>query len=145
MRKMQVGSIAALISLILIGEIQAQQCSAVGLAAGNSMSGPISPGPIVNQAMDSGGVMGQPLVSGEVLSATTIPSVTTFSTQGQVLPYSYWVSAPQPARIYVEYWTTDQFPFRGRAYGSPNDRWSWYYMGGGGSRYLAKYYYPILR
>jgi len=39
----------------------------------------------------------------------------------------------------------DQFPFHGRPYGSPNDRWSWYNMGGGSSRYLAKYYYPILR
>ena len=145
MRKMQFGSIAALISLILIGEIQAQQCSATGVAAGSSMSGPILPGPIVNQTMYSRGLSAQPLVSGDVLSAAPTSVITTFPTQGQVLPYSYWVSAPQPARIYVEYGTTDQFPFRGRAYGSPNDRWSWYYMGGGGSRYLAKYYYPILR
>ena len=61
------------------------------------------------------------------------------------MPYSYWVSAPKPARIYVEYGASDRFPFQGRAYGSPSDRWSWYYMGGGDSRYLAKYYYPPLR
>ncbi len=73
------------------------------------------------------------------------PGVTTFPTQRQVMPYSYWVSAPKPARIYVEYGARDQFPFQGRAYGNPSDRWSWYYMGGGDSRYLAKYYYPPLR
>jgi hypothetical protein len=65
--------------------------------------------------------------------------------QGTILPYSYWVSAPNPARIYVEYGTADQFPFYGRPYGNPGDRWSWYYMGGGSSRYLARYYYPLLR
>jgi hypothetical protein len=61
------------------------------------------------------------------------------------MPYSYWVSAPKPVRIYVEYGASDQSPFQGRAYGNPSDRWSWYYMGGGDSRYLAKYYYPPLR
>jgi hypothetical protein len=65
--------------------------------------------------------------------------------QGAILPYSYWVLAPNPSRIYVEYGTADQFPFYGRAYGNPSDRWSWYYMGGGSSRYLARYYYPLLR
>jgi len=65
--------------------------------------------------------------------------------RGPVMPYSYWVSAPQPARIYVEYGASDQFSFHGRAYGNPSDRWSWYYMGGGDSRYLAKYFYPPLR
>jgi hypothetical protein len=73
------------------------------------------------------------------------PMVTSYPAQGQVMPYSYWVSAPQPARVYVEYGANDQFSFHGRAYGNPSDRWSWYYMGGGDSRYLAKYYYPPLR
>jgi hypothetical protein len=63
---------------------------------------------------------------------------------GGVWPYSYYVLTPYPARGYVEYGPVDQFPFHGRAYGNPGDRWSWYYMGGGDSRYLAKYYYPIL-
>jgi hypothetical protein len=65
--------------------------------------------------------------------------------QGTILPYSYWVTAPNPARVYVEYGAADQFPFYGRAYGNPGDRWSWYYMGGGSARYLARYHYPLLR
>jgi hypothetical protein len=64
--------------------------------------------------------------------------------RGGVWPYSYYVLTPQPSRGYVEYGPIDQFPFHGRAYGNPGDRWSWYYMGGGDARYLAKYYYPIL-
>ena len=88
-------------------------------------------------------MVGQPVVGGGIL--TTTPVTATYPAQGRVLPYSYWVSAPQPARVYVEYGAADQFSFQGRAYGRPNDRWSWYYMGGGDSRYLAKYYYPPLR
>jgi hypothetical protein len=76
---------------------------------------------------------------------SSTPIVTTFPPQGELLPYSYWISAPNPARVYVEYGSVDQFPFHGRPYGSPNDRWSWYNMGGGNSRYLARYYYPPLR
>ena len=75
----------------------------------------------------------------------TAPVVTAFPAQGNVLPYSYWVAAPNPSRVYVEYGSVDQFPFYGRPYGNPGDRWSWYYMGGGNSRYLARYYYPPLR
>ncbi|MGZ3471271.1 MAG: hypothetical protein ACXWO1_17075 [Isosphaeraceae bacterium] len=119
MRTMHVGIVAALAFFIVVDETEAQQYSGAGRAAGTDVSGPIS-----------GGVA---------------PVVTTFSTQGQVMPYSYWVSTPKPARIYVEYGAIDQFPFQGRAYGNPSDRWSWYYMGGGDSRYLAKYYYPPLR
>jgi hypothetical protein len=144
MRTMQVGIVAILVFFILVRETRAQQYSGAGLAAGTYVSGPMAPGTVAGQPVFSGGLIGQPGVSGR-MSMTTIPVITTSSTQGQVLPYSYWVSVPQPARIYVEYGSTDQFPFRGRAYGSPNDRWSWYYMGGGDSRYLAKYYYPPLR
>jgi hypothetical protein len=62
-----------------------------------------------------------------------------------LLPYSYYVVAPAPARVYVPYGANDQFPFLGRAYGNPGDRWSWYSLSGGSSRYLARYYYPPLR
>jgi hypothetical protein len=65
--------------------------------------------------------------------------------QQVLLPYSYYAVAPTPARVYVPYGANDQFPFLGRAYGSPGDRWSWYSLGGGSSRYLARYYYPPLR
>ena len=119
MRTMHVGIVAALAFFIVVGETEAQPYSGAGLAAGTYVSGPIF--------------------------GWVAPVVTPFPTQGQVMPYSYWVSAPKPARIYVEYGASDQFPFQGRAYGNPSDRWSWYYMGGGDSRYLAKYYYPPLR
>ena len=119
MRTMHVGTVAALAFFIVADETEAQQYLDAGLAAGS-------------------------YVSESILEVVT-PVVTTFPTQWQVMPYSYWVSAPKPARIYVEYGASDQFPFQGRAYGNPSDRWSWYYMGGGDGRYLAKYYYPPLR
>ena len=59
-----------------------------------------------------------------------------------LIPYSYYAAYPYPARIYVGYGSND-FPFQGRAYGSPNDPWTWYYMGGP-SLYLARYYRPPL-
>jgi hypothetical protein len=109
-------------------------------------SAPVITGTLISEPVVAGGSVGLPVVSGEILTAIPTTSVvTTYPAQGQIMPYSYWVLAPQPSRIYVEYGTSDQFPFYGRAYGSPNDRWSWYNMGGGGSRYLAKYYYPPLR
>jgi len=167
MRSMHVGIVAAMaFFIVVVDETEAQQYSGAGLAAGTYVSGPISGGTVVNQPVIAGGLLsvpvvtgtfigepivsggsvGLPVVSGEVLTAIpTTPVVTTFPTQGQVMPYSYWVSAPKPARLYVEYGASDQFPFQGRAYGNPGDRWSWYYMGGGDSRYLAKYYYPPLR
>jgi hypothetical protein len=77
-------------------------------------------------------------------AGTVAPGVDVPSVRGGVWPYSYYVLTPYPARGYIEYGSGDQFPFYGRAYGNPGDRWSWYYMGGGDSRYLAKYYYPIL-
>ena len=73
MRTMHFGIVAALAFFIVVDETEAQQYSGAGLAAGTDVSGPIS-----------GGVA---------------PVVTTFSTQGQVMPYSYWVSAPKPADL----------------------------------------------
>jgi hypothetical protein len=145
MRRLQVLYVAVLVLLIVIGKAQAQERSAPSLAAGSYSSGPTSRGFAPGQPFFASNSLGQSLASGEILAATPSPVITTYQAQGPVLPYSYWVSAPHPARIYVEYGATDQFPFYGRAYGSPNDRWSWYYMGGGNSRYLAKYYYPPLR
>jgi len=90
-----------------------------------------------------------PVVTGEAIMPAPVPTLTPVVTSlpavQQVLPYSYWVLAPNPSRVYVEYGEIDQFPYQGRAYGNPSDHWSWYYLGGGGSRYLAKYYYPILQ
>jgi len=166
---MQIGLVAALAFFVVgVDVTEAQQHSTAGLA-GTYVSGPITGGAVgtqpviagglpsapvirgtsIGQPIVSGGSVGLPVVGGEVptvLATTPIaPLVTTYPAQGQVMPYSYWVLAPQPARVYVEYGAIDQFPFHGRAYGNPSDRWSWYYMGGGDSRYLAKYYYPPLR
>jgi hypothetical protein len=61
---------------------------------------------------------------------------------GYVPPYSYYVlPASMPSRIYVG---PDVFPFYGRPYGHPNDRWSWSYMGNANGDVLARYYYPPL-
>jgi hypothetical protein len=65
-----------------------------------------------------------------------------YSSSVYVAPYSYYVTLPRPARGYVPYGPGDAFPFYGRAYGHPYDPWTWPYMGGGYSRYLARYYYP---
>jgi hypothetical protein len=126
--------------------------------------------PVVTEFVASPAVLGgidqgQPVVTGEVITPEPVPTispvvstemivpatfsvapvVTSLPAEQQVLPYSYWVLAPNPSRVYVEYGEIDQFPYHGRAYGNPSDRWSWYYLGGGASRYLAKYYYPILQ
>src|SRR5262249_52862408 len=53
-------------------------------------------------------------------------------------PYSYYAAWPGPARSYVPYGPGDQFPFYGQPYGHPYDRWSWSYMRGGYSRYVAR-------
>jgi hypothetical protein len=43
-------------------------------------------------------------------------------------PYSYYAAPyPFPARLYVGY--GNDFPFYGRPYGHPSDRWSWSSMG----------------
>ncbi len=62
--------------------------------------------------------------------------------QAYVPPYSYYAAWPRPARLYVPYGAGDAFPFYGRAYGYPYDRWTWTYLGGGYNRSLARYYFP---
>jgi hypothetical protein len=58
------------------------------------------------------------------------------------LPYSYYgVPSWQPARIYEG---PAVFPFYGRPYGHPYDRWTWPYISGGSDANLARYYYPPL-
>ena len=159
MRVMQVGVAAALMVWIVADANAQQSCGAV---PGTRVNAPMSSGPIVSQSIVAGGLPDAPIVTGTFLgeaggfvgqpviggSASAGPITSTSAptpAQGQMLPYSYWVTAPQPARIYVQYGANDQFPFYGRPYGSPNDRWSWYYMGGGDRRYLARYYYPPLQ
>lgn len=169
MRAMLAGILAAGACLIVVGNAEAQQSCAASAAVPGLVSQPVYSsgipaqplviGEIVGEPVVAGGIIGQPIVAGgpvgeslvnrDILisapAAFSTPVVTTFSAQGDVLPYSYWVSAPNPSRIYVEYGSVDQFPFHGRSYGSPTDRWSWYTLGGGSSRYLARYYYPPLR
>ncbi len=164
MKTVQVGLVVSLFFFI-VPDVKAQQWSGAGSVPGiyvnrpvlgetiitqpgiiNGLPGtPPASGTVIGETITSGFV-GQPVVGGNVVGAVpTSLGVTNYPAQSSIMPYSYWVSAPQPARIYVEYGSNDHFPFQGRAYGSPNDRWSWYYMGGGDSRYLARYYYPPLR
>ncbi len=64
---------------------------------------------------------------------------------GRVYPYSYYVAFPNPARTYVPYGTTDEFPFQGRSYGHPYDPWSWNHLSGGYYNSLARYYDPPVK
>jgi hypothetical protein len=66
-----------------------------------------------------------------------------FPTQAtRYFPYSYYAAAPFPAREYVGYGFND-FPFYGKPYGSPNDRWSWNTMSQ--SSYVSRgtFYGPV--
>ena len=64
---------------------------------------------------------------------------------GVVGPTSYYSVYPNPTRGYVGI-TSYDFPYYGRAYGSPSDPWTWPYMvGSSGSAVLSRYYYPPLR
>jgi hypothetical protein len=122
MRRLSTGLLSGLTFTLAAGVAQAQ--------APSSSAPVVVPGaPVIIQGMGNTPITG-----------TMVGSPVT----GQVLPYSYYAAHPAPARVYVEYGGTDQFPFHGRAYGHPGDRWSWYSMGGGDRRYLARYYYPLL-
>ncbi len=57
--------------------------------------------------------------------------------------YSYYATPPGlPARVYVGYpGASEPFPFYGRPYGNPSDRWSWSTLGGMGGA-PARYFYP---
>ena len=158
MRAMLGGLLSAGAFLVLAGNAAAQQSYAAPVGIPASPSQPVgaravpaqtmAPGTIIGQPVIAGAIVGQPVASGSLVGSPAgfpPPVVTTFPAQGNPLPYSYWVSAPNPSRVYVEYGSLDQFPFHGRPYGSAGDRWSWYYMGGGDSRFLARYYYPPLR
>jgi hypothetical protein len=138
MRWLLIGLAAVLASQALADRAQAQgpcPCAAGGsYAAAPAVSGGVVGGPGVGGSIPAAGL---PSSSATVAGSPASP--------GQVLPYSYYVTAPYPARAYVGFGSTDSFPFYGRAYGNPGDRWSWYYMGGGDRRYLARYYYPLLR
>jgi hypothetical protein len=146
MKWMRTGFLAFLCSML--GEtVHAQQncaCSAASAGAGQPVFyDGISTQPVVagslaaTPVVDAGAVTGQPLRSGRIARPAGAQG-------GRMADYSYWVANPGPARTYVSYGALDQFPFQGRPYGNPGDRWSWYYMGGGNSRYLTRYYYPLL-
>ena len=140
MMKWVLSGVLTMVCSMLLGRAQAQEgcpCSADGGIAVQSVSMPgVANQPTIS-AVAAGTVVatapGQPSVTGRVMSSPT---------QGAPAAYSYWVASP--ARTYVSYGAGDQFSFQGRPYGSPGDRWSWYYMGGGNARYLTKYYYPLL-
>ena len=159
MRAMLGGVFAAGACLMMAGSAMAQQgYGTVSVVSGSGSQPVYSSGipaqPVVvgtsagDDARGASGVNGSLAIQGVVISSPVgVPpsAVSTLSSQNNALPYSYWVSAPNPSRIYVEYGSVDQFPFHGRAYGSPGDRWSWYNMGGGNNRFLAKYYYAPVR
>ncbi len=83
----------------------------------------------------------QIVFSEEPWAATPVAIRATYPTL-YVVPYSYYAAIPFPARGYVGY-GYDEFPYYGRAYGSPSDPWTWPSMS---ESYdygvLARYYYP---
>jgi hypothetical protein len=64
------------------------------------------------------------------------------STPSRTFYYSYYAAPGVAAREYVG---SVEFPFYGRPYGHPNDRWSWANLSGGDQGSLARYYYPPVR
>ncbi|WP_148598281.1 hypothetical protein [Aquisphaera giovannonii] len=125
-------------------------CACQGAPAGTIVVGSMLGGTVVGAPISNGTIVGTPVAGSTVTDGVVVGSpvangVVSGPVQGGVYPYSYWVAPPGQARGYVPYSDADQFPFHGRAYGNPGDRWSWYYMGGGDSRYLARYYYQLLR
>ena len=56
--------------------------------------------------------------------------------------YSYYFAPGLPAREYVG---PPEFPFYGKPYGHPNDRWSWGALSGGYQGTLSRYYYAPVR
>lgn len=81
---------------------------------------------------------GVPVGGSEVVAAPVSYS------SSYVPPYSYYAAYPLPARSYVGYGSND-FPFYGRPYGSPSDRWTWAAMSSAPYGTLARYYYPPVR
>lgn len=64
------------------------------------------------------------------------------SASGYVPPYSYFAAPPgQPARIYEG---PTGYPYYGKPYGHPYDRWTWPYKSGAPDANLERYYYPPL-
>lgn len=113
MKAMQVGAATALVVLI-VADARAQQYSGVvpgtcvngsitsdavvspsGVAGGLPVA-PAIPGTFVGESIVSGGIVGQPISGGLATASPVVSSLTTSPAQGQILPYSYWVSAPQP-------------------------------------------------
>jgi hypothetical protein len=142
MRCMLAG-IASVVCTTMIGTAHAQQNFDCGTAGGpvyrtDSAGQPPVLGSGDSRLIGSGGIVtGQPSYSAGINGSPV------YSGQ-RPADYSYWVAYPSPSRTYVPYGALDQFPFQGRPYGNPSDRWSWYYMGGGNSRYLARYFSPPL-
>ncbi len=62
----------------------------------------------------------------------------------RVAPYSYYAAYPYPARSYSGYGSND-FIFRGKAYGRPYDPWTWPYLSAGPGGPLSRYYYAPVR
>ncbi|AGA27706.1 hypothetical protein [Singulisphaera acidiphila] len=86
----------------------------------------------------------QTVVYGGSWGTAPVVAGPTFADPFYVPPYSYYAAYPGPARGYVGYGTSD-FPFYGRPYGGPSDRWSWAAMSTNGNGVLARYYYPPVR
>ena len=122
MRAMLAGVFAAGACLTAAGNVMAQQGYGTASAVPGSGSQAVYSSGIPAQPVvigtSAGGVNGSLASQGVLISTpagVSTSAVSTLSSQNNALPYSYWVSAPNPSRIYVQYGSVDQFPFHGRA------------------------------
>jgi hypothetical protein len=109
----------------------------------------------VPSADAQGIVSGRPGVSTSYTSPTvyarsvTAPAynggATVTYSSAYIPPYSYYAAFPFPARGYVGYGPSDQFPFYGNPYGYPYDRWTWANLSASPFGGLARYYYAPVR
>lgn len=108
----------------------------------------LSPGEIRAQSALPTGVtqLGAEMIVDPIPSAVSWPALPTSVgvLPAQIFPYSYDAAFPGPARVYAPYGENDIFPYSGRGYGHPYDRWSWSTLSGFPDS-LNRYYYPPVR
>ena len=81
-----------------------------------------------------------PAADAQVIARPVLIDFPLRRTPARLIPYSYFAAFPEPARQYVGF--GNDFPFYGRPYGHPYDRWTWQYLGNANVEALTSYDYP---
>jgi hypothetical protein len=146
-------------AFLLSGDARAQGVTVTGPSMG--VGSPVTLG---SGAPAAGVTVGGPYVgSGAPAAAVTTRGAYAPTTGSGSLTTSYpsqnWAvfNAPAPSRTFYysyyaapgvaarEYVGPPEFPFYGRPYGHPTDRWSWANLSAGPQGSLARYYYAPVR